>query len=193
MAVLINLAGIIEFFLWQGRYYHSDNFYFFVTNNYVLYPLIGYYIDARLPPEQFNRKKLTILLGAGIAAVLISGIATHYLCTLTDGWNENVCQLFMNNLIMLPTVAVFFGAKMWFQNHDVSPRTAKIIQIVGGTTFGIYLLEPIFRGKTEFVFRFLKPYIHTLPACLAWIAVACTAGSVFTYLIKKIPGVKRFI
>lgn len=193
MVVLINLATIIEFFLWQDRYYHYNEFTFFAATNYVFYPLIGYYIDAKLTPDHFNRKNLTTLIVAGVSALLITGIATHLWCTITDGWNEYACQKFINNLIMLPATVVFYAAKMWFQNHNVSPRTAKFIQAAGGTTFGIYLLEPIFREKTYFVFRFLKPYAHVLPACLIWIAVACVAGAVFIYFVKKIPGVNRYI
>ena len=54
-------------------------------------------------------------------------------------------------------------------------------------------IERICRAETQFVFDFLKPYIHTFPACLVWIFVACVFGCVIILLLKKIPIINKFI
>ena len=43
------------------------------------------------------------------------------------------------------------------------------------------------------VFNFLRPILHPLSACWVWIAAACALGMAITYLVKKIPGVNKFI
>ena len=58
---------------------------------------------------------------------------------------------------------------------------------------GIYLIEQICRKETKFVFIYLQPYIHTLPACLVWILIACIAGGVVVLLLKQIPVIKKFL
>lgn len=193
MLGLIRCFSIIDFLIWKGKKTYNSSFYFFITTNYVFYPLMGYYIDQRMKKEEFTKKKALILIAASIIAITVSCIMTHYKSTLYDEWTEGSCQTFFNTLIFLPTIAVYYLVKMWFMNHNLSNRVCNTITTIGGTTFGIYLIEQICRNETKFIFNWLKPYIHTLPACWIWILFACMVGSISTLLIKQIPGIKNYI
>lgn len=190
---LIQSLSIVEFLLWKGTASHNSNFSLFITTSYIFYPLMGYYIDQRLKREQFNRKNLLFLTLASVAAVIVCCLMTEYRCTLIDEWKESSCQTFFMVLIFLPTITVYYAAKMWFLNHSISDRVSNIITTAGGTTFGIYLIEQICRNETKPIFDWLNPYIHTLPACWIWILAACVGGGILVFLLKKIPGIKKLI
>lgn len=190
---LIQSLTILEYLIWKGTASHNRHFSFFITTNYVFYPLMGYYIDQRMKNEQFQWKKLLILIITSVVSVIICCFMTQYHCTLIDEWKESSCQTFFSTLIFLPAITVFYAVKMWFINHSLSDRTCSIIKAAGGTTFGIYLAEFICRQETKPVFIWVEPYLHTFPACWIWILVACICGGILTLLLKRIPGIKKFI
>ena len=193
LCTLVALVQILQYRLSQGTLQYDENFSLFAGINYILYPLMGYFIEHRLKPEDFNRKNLAIMWIVSLSAIAVTCYMTHYSCTIIGQWTESTCQTFLNTLIFLPSITVFYTAKLWFMNHAPGPKTAKVISTIGGLTFGTYLIERICRWETVDVFHRLKPYLHTFPACLVWIFSACVFGFVITFILKKIPGVKKFI
>lgn len=193
LCTIVGLLSMLEYFFTKGTVSYNKNFSLFVGQNYILYPLMGYFIERRLKPEDFTRKNLLILWILSLLAIAASCFMTHYKGSITGDWRESTCQTFFNTLIFIPAITVFYTVKMWFMKHTPGPKTSKIISTIGGLTFGIYLIERICRVETEKLFFILKPYIHTLPSCLVWIFAACVFGGVFIFILKKIPGVKKFI
>ena len=182
---------IFDYLISQGSWSHNGNFSFFITADYVFYPLMGYFIDQKLEEKHFSKRNLLILTLASFAAVGICCIMTHYKYTLVGGWDY--CETFFKTLCFLPTVTVFYGTKYWFQQHSLPNRISSLIVTLGSTTFGLYLIERICRDETAKLYDYLAPYICTLPACWVWTAVACCVGMTVIYFIKKIPGVRKFI
>lgn len=133
------------------------------------------------------------MIMASIISITICCLMTQYKCVLINEWDELSCQTFFNSLIFVPAITVYYTIKMWFLHHNVVDRLGKIISTIGGTTFGIFLFENIYRKETRRVFDLLKTYIGTFPACCIWILVACMVGSLITYVIKKIPGIRHFL
>ena len=183
--------SIIDFLIFKGNGSHNGNFSFFITTNYVFYPLMGYFIDQKLEEKYFSKRNLLYLILASFAAIGICSIMTHYQYTLVGGWNG--LERFFNTFIFIPAVTVFYAAKYWFQQHSLPNRISSLIIILGGTTFGLYLIQEICKNETAKIHAFLEPYIRTLPACWVWIAVACCLGMTVVYFIKRIPGLKEFI
>lgn len=190
---LMQSLSIIEFLIWKGEIAHNNDFSFFILANYIFYPLTGYYIDQRLKEEKFTRNNAFVLVIISIISILISCFMTHYRCTIFNSWTESTCQTFFNTLIFIPAIMVYYISKMWFMNHKLNEKVCKIIATLGGTTFGIYLIEQICRKETHQIFIWLRPYIHTLPACWIWILCACIIGGSVILLLKQIPGVKNYI
>ncbi len=189
----IQSLSVIDFIIWKGEASHNGFFSFFITTNYVFYPLAGYYIDKRLDKDAFSRRNLLLLTASSIMAIAICSFMTHYQCTLSGDWTEDHCQTFYNTLIFLPTITIFFAAKMWFMKHNPSCRVHKFITAAGGTTFGIFLIEAICRNETMPIFIWLNPLLHSLPACWIWIFTACICGGIFIWGLKHIPGISKFL
>lgn len=176
-----------------GGAWHNYNFNFFIGTDYVFYPLLGYFIDQRLRESDFTRKNLLRAVGLSVAAIALCAVMTHYRCTLLNDWKGSTAEFFFGTTIFLPTAAVFYAAKCWFSWHSVGERTGRWLTMLGGTTFGIYLIEQICRNETRFIFLKLRPLLHSLPACWIWIGAACLLGAVIVLAVKQIPGVKKFI
>ncbi len=189
---IMQSLSIIDFLLFKGAAGHNGFFSFFITVNYVFYPLAGYYIDQK-PEKVFTRKKCLVLVAASITSIIVSCLMTQYKCTMFDEWAEGICDTFFETFIFLPAFTVFYCIKMWFINIEPSNKACRVIAVLGGTIFGIYLIEQICRLETRQIFIWLRPYIHTLPACWIWILLACMFGAVITLILKQIPVVKKFI
>ena len=189
---VMQILFIVDFLLFKGTTRHNGNFSFFIIANYVFYPLAGYYIDQK-SEKTFTYKKALILVVSSIMAIIISCLMTQYKCTMFDEWTEGTCETFFDTLIFLPAFTVFYIVKMWFISFKLNNKVFKVITTLGGTTFGIYLIEQICRLETRQIFIWLRPYIHTLPACWIWILSACIFGAVITLILKQIPGIKKFL
>lgn len=176
LATALGLLKMLEYPVFHGSNTYSRNFSLFIMQNYILYPFMGYYFDQRLQIETVSARKLLALWLVSFAAIAASCLLTHYKCTLTGDWQESQWSSFFEALLMIPTLTVFITVKRWFTRHSIGERAEKTISAIGGTTFGIYLIERICRNETAPVFALLKPYIHTFPACLVWIFSACLLG-----------------
>ena len=189
----MKLLPIIEFLIWKGEISHNTYFSFFITIDYVFYPLMGYFIEQRLSVNSFSKIKLFSLIALSICTIIACCLITQYKCSLFNDWSESSSQTFFNSLIFIPSFTVFYTVKIWFTKHPPSIMLSQIINHVGGTVFGIYLFEQIYRNETKDVFYFLKPYIGTLLSCWIWILSACLIGIIVTSILQKIPGINRFL
>ena len=143
------------------------------------------------------RKLLKTLLKnmilVSIFATAISCILTWYSCTIMNEWQESSCQTFFNSFIFIPSATVFIASMMIFENHTVNKKIIDIITIVGSTTFGIFLLEQIYRGETMGIYWKLTNTIGSVPACIVWIICAFVLGFAITYILKKLPLFNKLI
>ena len=187
---LIMFLPIPEFLIWHGEATHYSKFYFFVSTQYAFFSLMGYYIDKK---AKITRKKAIILCAAGFIAIVVCCIMTNYRCNLLNAWETDNIDTFFGCIIYMPSIALFYAAKYWFENHQIPDRISKALSIIASGTFGLFLIEDICREETMQVFWKLNDHIPTLIACWVWILTACVLGIVVTLLLKKIPGVSRYI
>ena len=190
---LVQSLQPLQFLIWRDSTGYSQYFTLFFRQKNIIFPLLGYYIEHRMPKRFFRKKYFLILAAAGMAAICICGALTHYRCVLTGDWRESTCGVFFDTWIFIPAAAAYFGTKLFFDTHKISGKLSGLLSAVSACTFGTYLFEYIYRNETKAVFRALVPYIHSLPACLIWIFTACLAGIAVTFILRKIPGIKKFL
>ena len=68
-----------------------------------------------------------------------------------------------------------------------------MIITVGSASFGIYLLEQIYRKTTFGVYLFFDRYMDMFPATVLWIAAAFLLGLAVTMVMLHIPGLNKLI
>lgn len=191
MCLIINVIPIGEYIVFKGTVVIKKNFNFFITTNYLLYPLMGYYLDKI--DSEYLCKKIPQMTVASLLAIGISCYMTHYKCSYTGVWNEESAQTFFNNLRFIPAGTLFCASKCFFYKFTFKPTMGKIISEFGNLTFGIYVLECIYREMTEPVFYFFEPYVGTFISTVIWIFIACLYGGLITYMLKHMPVIKQIL
>lgn len=189
---IMQIISIVQYIIWKGQISYNSSFSLFIMEDNIFYPLLGYFIEERIPKKYYKKTVVKLVL-ISIIFIIISCYLTQYHCNLINEWNEASCQRFFSTLIFIPTFSVYFITKMWFETHKLSEYKSKVLILIGSSTFGIYLFEQIYRDRTQFIFNLLLPYLHTLPACLIWILSACVLGFIVTIILKQIPIIKKFI
>ena len=130
---------------------------------------------------------------AGLVAIIITCLMTQYKINITGQSDEGHAQTFYNNLVSIPTFALFFTARYIFINYHPEMWLAKAIMVGGKASFGIMLLESALRTQLSFIYTDLFPKLHSLPSCLIWVSSVWLVGLLITLCLQKIPGIKRLI
>lgn len=190
---LMQCLSIVQYIIWKGQLSYNGSFSLFIMGSNIFYPLLGYFIEERVPEKYYTKKVLALMACISVISIIICCLLTDYHCNLINEWSEATCQNFFGTLIFIPAATVYFAAKMWFASHRLSGNPGKILTIAGSCTFGIYLFEHIYRKVTSSIFTSLLPYLHTLPSCIIWILSACFLGTAVTIVLKKIPVIKKYI
>lgn len=159
----------------------------------VLYFIAGYYFDSFISTHEITRRGSVRWICAGFIAIIITCLMTHYKIQVTGLSSEGVAQTFYNNLICIPTFAIFYCTRWFFLNHQITGAIQKAIQSLGSCAFGIMLCEEALRSDLDFIYKALAPKLHRLPACLIWVLAVYSCGYAITLCMKRIPGLKKII
>lgn len=159
----------------------------------VLYFMGGYYFTKYLTDDDLTWKHAFLWNSAGFLAIIISCLMTQYKINITGQTAEANAQTFYNNLIVIPTFAVFYTTRLYFSRRSVSDNIKKIIIIFGNSAFGIMLCENALRIKLDFLYHSIYSRIPSLLSCFIWITVVYLSGFLITRLFKMVPCLKELI
>ncbi len=152
-----------------------------VISGCLLYSLLGYLLDKKV----FNKKERTIIYTLGIIGLLMHIIGTYKL-SMDAGEIVRTYKGYTNIPCILYSVAVFVFIK------NISSKITKydMINFIGKYTFSIYLMHWYFLrilvktfniNTINIFYRLLSPVV-VIPICI-----------LITYLLRKIPFVKRIV
>ncbi|MBE5825009.1 MAG: acyltransferase [Butyrivibrio sp.] len=115
----------------------------------VFYSLIGYGLDNHLDKDRVGGKKILLL-----ALILVAALLAEEYLTYIAGMD----QLF-DKFNFLIAVSLFLLIRYAFGKVSSESALGRGVTLLGGLTFGIYLLDPC-------IGVYLKPAVHSLyPAC----------------------------
>lgn len=150
-----------------------------------IYFLLGYYVMHRLDLAKVTGKRLTGLWAFAIGTLLLTAI----LMTLDK---EQLWRYF-ERFTLWNTLAVYLTVTLIVRAHPITGWEAKLLSELGSCVFGTFLLEGILRYEYTGMFQYLRPRIHTLPACAVFILAVTITGFLITWLLRRIPLLRRFI
>ena len=160
----------------------------------VLYFIGGYYFGSCLKDEELNRKHALRWAGAGLLAMIVTCLMTQYRINITGVTDENAAETFYNNLIAVPTFAVFYNTRLFFRRRTITAAVEKVIIFLGRSAFGIMLCEYALRIQLEpYYYYYFRPFFPRMLACLGWVALIYLVGLVITTVLKMIPGIRKLI
>lgn len=189
--VLVGALPILEYLLWGGAYVLQKDFnVVFVTTAGVFYPLMGYALEHVVEKRRYTGKNTLLLAAAGMAAIMICCVLTTDRMQETG---EKTAEVFHNSLIALPACGAYFAAKFLCGKYRLPDWIKRFAATAGSTVFGIMLLEDILRKELSGVFESLKPDLGIFTACVVWVTAVVLLGAVLSWVIKRIPGVKKLL
>lgn len=188
-AIAIGIMPILN------KYYNIEYpTYFFeipIFSGYIIYFILGYFIENKLEEKYINKKIAIILSIFSIICIALSVILTYY-----EYIYNNNSYLFMDNIkfitVAVPTIGVFYLCKYKILNKN-SNIFEKTVTIIGSCTFGIYLLSEIFVQKLKPIYIYLIEYINPIISIIIIEISIFILGFIITLILKKIPLIKKLI
>ncbi len=160
------------------------------------FAVCGYYLDKKVDAAALKLKHFILLYVLCAAAMIVS-------CVLPG--KEPQWQLFSYVYVFTFFLTVkkltagsfkdrgtARGAAVTKPAADFKP--AEVFGFLAPLCFGIYLLDPFFKrafyAKYSAVF---EPYHTNILFSLGWLLISFTLGALITWVLKRIPGVRKFL
>ena len=157
------------------------------------YPLIGYYLDSCVDIARLSRAKTALLALAGAACLGVSCLCTYLRAGQTGSVSEDYVQL----LDYAAAMAAFLLIKRLTTvtlPRLCQGRPARWVCGLGALTFGIYLLDPFLKLLVWGPFnRLASSFLPVLPVSLLWCLLSMAAGGAITWVLRRIPGLRRLL
>ena len=158
----------------------------------VIYPVLGYYIENKLDMNYFKWKHIIALCVLSFLTIIFSSYIT-YLDEYLGGKHKGT---FRHLFAFLNTIIVFLVIKYSCLNVNLTEKCRNILNVIGSSVFGIYLLHPILMRFVDKygMWRFLHTYIHTkLLSAFVYCLVIFAFCGVITLLLKKFTCLRSIL
>lgn len=160
-----------------------------MVTSVVYYFLMGYYFAHRFHWESLKWKHIGILAIVSCLFVAVS----CFLCAHSGVHTGQAPNTLRDGFVILPTVTLYLAVGLLIREHPVPPILGKVIVSLGGCVFGVYLLEGILRVELQGIYYFLAPKLHVLPACFLWVFSVVIAGLLISWVLKRIPLIRKIL
>lgn len=164
----------------------------FMLADFCCFGIMGYFLETVIDENTFTKKNSVLAMLAIMVCVIFS-----YWMVAKDKEALGVIAGEYSGILSIPIAfCTFFVVKaIWDKNTEKKEGNLrnKCITVIGGCSFGIYLIEDYLRNGLSFICDSLAPSITTLPACAVWLAVVMVAGVGIVLVLKKIPGLKEVL
>lgn len=191
--IIVGVIPILQFLFTRGSYSLNGNISVPIITSSIFYFLSGHFFENILNDEDYNLNRCVILIFCSIIAIFISCFMTYYKAQVTGICIEKESQSFHNVLINIPTFTAYYCAKYFFIKNNLNETIKRIILYLGGFVFGVMLLENILRYELILVFNFLSQYLGSIFSCLVYVIAVFLCGSIITFALKLIPGIRKII
>lgn len=153
-------------------------------------PVVGYYLAHKYRTEHISRKQLWGWAGVFFGSCIIASWMTY-----AEGYYDGFTQNFIGEFGYSAAMAVFVLTRRFTEHASLSGRVAHCLCGLGSSVIGIYLLEPIISYYLQSLFFRSIPW-HPIPLTffsILWCFLCMAIGSTLTWLLRKIPGVKKYL
>lgn len=200
---LILLCLIFGFFMFfVNKLFGIDNYLKIpVFSTGLIYPLIGYYVDAVFDPNKltsifgkiipFNHGKYVAI---AVSLILVNGIAcaglTYNDFLSTGEWTYK----YIESMTFIPAFCIFYIIRTIFIMNPLSNISSRIISYIGSCSFTMYLLEEMLRE--DICMNIYTAWAGHCPNLILFIPYALSIyilGITIASLLKLIPGINKLL
>lgn len=155
---------------------------------YIGMVVAGYYIERYMT---IDLRKFFLSIGIFVALIVFQVIASYYLTLSTPG------QYPLDDRTMITitgsAICFYIVVKYVFSKKPLPDAIGRIINTIGGLTFGIYLLSDLIMHLSKSMYEALCSHMHIMIAMILWEIFIFTVGAIITAGLKKIPFVKNWL
>ena len=156
------------------------------------FPLYGFLLEKAFKPGALSKKQKWLLL-----AVLLFAVIDPVIFTYLQGQRfGEYTQYFIQKYDYLLAGALFLLVRHLFTGTALSRKRGvqKTVLFLGPLTFGIYLFDHLLKEVLWGPYYLkVEPLVPTLLMSAGWILISFVLCGAFTFLLKKIPGIRRLI
>lgn len=189
-----SLAPLLEFWVFKGEYTLNHDFMLTpILCGNIIYPFLGYYIEKRR--KLTYRRIIPILMAISAAMIALAAYTETYDSLYHNDWSTTNADKFFNAAIFIPAITIYLIAKAIGDRHQNVPAwLAKLLQIIGTSTFGVMLIENRVSDYYEmhYLSGWISKYGH-LAGAFHWVTVTTLTAMLIIVVLRLIPGVKKFI
>ena len=154
------------------------------------YLLFGYWF-YNYKKSTVNKKKMLLLCTSSFLVSLIASVVI----AIPFGYESFILDSYAPNVVVMST-AVFCMVVSWFDGVELQPVPQNIIVFLGRLSFGTFLFERMIRNKMNDFQIYERLRAFNVPSFLATLVfqigvfVICV---LITFVLKKIPGIKKLL
>lgn len=156
------------------------------------YTLIGYYLDKCIDIFKIRTKHIFIIASIAILGIILSCSCTYYEGITSGIFTQNYVQLtdYVSTIVAFIIIKWAVLKRIMFTTNI----SEQIIFFIGSLTFGIYLLDPFLKAVLYSTYEsFVKTYLPTIVVSFGWVIMSMVIGGFLTFLLKKVPVIRRLI
>lgn len=169
------------------QFTYSRLFDFALFDSYIGLLMIGCYMKKYVTP---SRKLLGLSIIGFFAALGFNLSMTYHEFWVNGGAN----YFFYEERTLFPIILQ--GICFFYMMMHISwkGRIASVLKVVGGCTFGIFLLSDFFIDRYRYVYEGLYAKgMHPILAVVIFEVLVFTIGFVITFVLKKLPVLKKLL
>lgn len=157
---------------------------------YMVYAIIGYYLENVVDVSRISWKKVCILLAVGCCSIALEAFSEVIVMMRAHLPTFDPELVTFRGLMVIPTAVLYLFVKKLCWGRDPSSRSAKVLGYIGAATFTAFLLESIFS-------RVFSPWFANLQTdyfsswVLALLVTAC--GILVGLVLKRIPLLNKLL
>lgn len=200
IAVLISFAVITQFVIPYYQYVSKamgleylslyNNLYLgAITNEIIFYPIVGYYMHNKLDVNVLKIKHIIMCI-----IVFLGSIAATTVLMYHNGVRNGFTSNYISMCSSVTAITIFVVIRWVFEKVEFVKNNKGLIRFVkfaGPLTLGIYMIDPILlMFRNDIIARI---NIDLFVFSLIWCVCSMIFGGAITYLLKRIPLVKKYI
>ena len=184
---------LVTAFLFREELYAEPSFTLVAINYTVFYPLLGYYLEHRLPARCLEKKRVWLSFAVALLALIAMAAATEVYCRRYEDWSTAGGEMFFWRLSFLVAGAMYRQAKPLSPPLSARGLPARVLSLLGSCSFGVYLIQHWLLMLSGDLTAKLAQALGVYPAALCQALAVCLVGTGITFLLKQIPGIKKLL
>ncbi len=193
--ILLNALPIVNEYILLDRYSLNPSMRLdWIMEMTVLYPLLGHFIRRRLSLKECKRTMVSLWI-LNLFWIVMTAYRTYVATEFSE--STTIFTNYHTQVRLLNSLAVFMTARVLLDDREFSEKVKRFWSEFGGLTLGIYLFHVAFMERIpalntiKTILMGSRTGIPALLCSLLWSVIVMALSAALTWILKKIPLVRK--